>query len=176
MKFTITEIFCEILSGLAALGVAIGGLDWRGVVTLEQVRYNVAVGVNADSLLLIIGLAYIAGILIDAIGLVFDKYFIDYIAKGPSREAIAKFYVSISSHMLAYRDNVWAYYFCYRNLLWLLVPGTAFWGLSLNKRYGADALVIVLLSGLAIGAILFIAVRELLKLYYEITGSPSEVR
>ena len=172
MKVAITEIFCEIITGLALTLVILACLDWPGIITFEDVLETVKSSFGVTSLTTVLIAAYLLGVVLDAAGLVFDNVFHKVIcADEPSSEEVKNFWRTADAHVLAYRDNVWAYYFCYRNLLMLTIPAIICWFGSLWQRglRGWACSVAVALVGM--GIVLFFSMRTLLKLYYNITKS-----
>ncbi len=170
MKPDITEIFCEIISGIAGVFVAVLLLISIDVITFEQVR-EIATS-NGDvldfaGLLLVL---YLVGIVVDALGLFFDKVFGRWICDDePGEKEEAVFWNKVSEHVLAYRNHVWAYYFCYRNLFMLCIPAGILWPFALRGTgVGLQWILIPMLFALLLVTVLFVAMRELFKLYYEI--------
>ena len=172
MKFAITEIFCEILTGLFAGFVVLTWLDWLQTVTFEQVWQTVKPLLGLPTLTGVFIAAYLLGIVLDAVGLVFENVFCNIICVDePSADQIKSFWKNAGGHVVAYRDNVWAFYFCYLNLFMLMLPAiVALFGTLWRRGYPGWAWIItIILIGTEI--ILFSSMRTLLKLYYNITKS-----
>lgn len=172
MKVAVTEIFCEVISGIALLLVVLAGLDWAGVLSLEKSLGTAAGSINLTTLTGVLIAAYLAGVVFDSVGLIFDLFCSHWICdNGPTDQETKKFWTSVDSHVLNYKDQVWAYYFCYRNIFILLVPAAVCWcGALWNRGYVMGGWL-ALVSFIAFGGVLFGAMRSLLNLYYRITKS-----
>jgi hypothetical protein len=170
MKLAITEIFCEILTGLATTLVVLTWLDWLNVICFKQVWITIKPYSGLATLTGVIIAAYLLGVILDAFGLVFDSLFDRFVcADEPTPENKKGFWTTANVHVLSYRDNIWAYYFCYRNLLILLLPALiasfgSLWSRKLTGWAWFTAIALVLL-----GVVLFFSMRTLLKIYYDIT-------
>lgn len=172
MKVAITEIFCEVITGFALLFVLVGFLDWWGISSFEAGWDIVKEELDGVTLIALVVAAYLLGVIIDSAGLLFDEYCGHLVATNtPSEEDVKNFWKTADAHVLAYRDGVWAYYFCYRNLFMLSVPAAISWGFALCNRgaYGWLIATILLIGGL--GFVMFVSMRVLLRLYYTITKS-----
>jgi len=176
MKVTITEVFCEILTGLATSLVVLTWLDWLHIVTFEQAWIAAKQCSGFATLAGVLIVAYLVGVVLDAFGLVFDSVFGNLICgDAPLAENIKGFWTTADDHVLGYRDNVWAYYFCYRNLFILVFPAViASIGTLWRRGYPGWTLCSAL-ALIALGVVLFFAMRTLLKLYYQITKSFVEI-
>lgn len=176
MKVVITEIFCEILTGLFASFVGLAILDFLRVVTFEQVWEIAKPPVGFPFITGLLIAAYLLGVVLDAVGLVFDNIFDNLIcADPPSSEQIGSFWKNSEAHVLAYRDNVWAYYFCYRNLFILTLPAIVFGAGTLYRRGLPGWAFFLAITLVAMGIVFFLSMRTLLKLYYDITKSFEEI-
>lgn len=175
MKVTIKEMFCEIMSGLALLLVIVPALDWCDIFTLEEFWQLVTSKIDLVTLTGVIVVAYLAGILLDAFGLIADDW-LGLLGKWfggdePTDQQSKNFWTKADVHVFAYRNNIWAYYFCYRNLFTLMIPATICWFGTLCHRGNPGLAWIALAVSIVIASILFFAMRTLLNLYYEITRS-----
>jgi hypothetical protein len=114
----ITQVFCEVLTGLGCLSVIlsifilIGSYSIKDIVVFAGAKLTIA-GLGAIS-----ATAYIVGTMVDAVGLAVDSLCFDrLIYKEPPSEVERKhFWNTVSAHVLAYRETQWTYYSCYRNL------------------------------------------------------------
>ena len=81
MKVAITEVFCEILTGLATSLVVLTLLDWLHIVTFEQAWIAAKQCPGFATLTGVLIVAYLLGVVLDAFGLVFDSVFGDWICR-----------------------------------------------------------------------------------------------
>jgi len=172
MKVAITETFCEILTGLATILMLIAWLDWLNIVPFDQTLAAAKAYSGFATLTGVLIAAYLFGVILDAFGLVFDRLFADLVfSDNTTADNIKGFWTNANAHVLAYRDSVWAYYFCYRNLLILVPPallGTvgSLWCRQLSGWAWFAAIALIVLA-----FILYFSMQTLLKLYYDITRS-----
>ncbi len=166
----ISEVFCEILSGLASIAVIVPFLDLIHISDVSSTM--VFIGKHLDGVTIATGIAvsYFLGLIMDAVGLSIGECFLDgFICReSPSSQQIGAFWKVVPAHILQYRDTQWSYYSMYRNLFLLLIPGCIFWLLVIWFHFGA----IMGLSVLAVTVSLEIAfwktMKSLLKIYYTI--------
>lgn len=172
MKVEVTKIFCSIISGLALFLVAIPILYLTDVTNYELFKQKVVENQNTISLIGVVVSAYLMGIVFNSIGLVFDNYCGGFLRVTESTQDQANaFYKNASEHLFIYRDHVWAYYFCYRNLFMLILPGIIGWCGMLWHSKGIGTAIIVFIVLVTFEIILYNAMRTLLDLYYKITNS-----
>lgn len=172
MNDVITKTFCNVITGLTVCAVVILNLDLMGLTRIDEVWTSLATRYDATLITGIFILSYLIGIIFNAFGLLFDDYLADRICSdAPTEQNIKAFWLDVEEHVLAYRDHVWSYYFCYRNLIILLIPGAigCFGSLWYRDHLGWAFTSLVLF--LALGYALFVSVREMLALYYDITKS-----
>ena len=144
----ITAVFCEILSGLSAILIALALLDIASVWTIpDQVRWISAHSTVGTAAGLFIA-AYVIGIVVDAIGLAFDSQIgerfklLRKLLRYDSGQMPRGFYSSASEQVLKYWCEQWAYFSCYRNLIVLSV----LWlpaALIVACKYGSFGWVVV---------------------------------
>lgn len=172
MDDVITKTFCNVITGLAVFVATALNLDWFGLIQIDEVWMRLTAHINATLITGIFLLSYLTGIIFNAFGLLFDKFFAIYICSDlPTDANIKAFWLGVEEHVLSYRDHVWSYYFCYRNLFILLIPGGigcigTLWHRG-HSGWGWASLVFFLLLGFA----LIVSIKELLALYYRITKS-----
>lgn len=136
----LTQVFCEVLTGLGVLIVALSLVVLMGSYTLLDVVLYATGKLSLASLGAILVAAFLIGTMMDAVGFAFDKLIFDrLIASGePSEEHRARFWKTVSAHVLAYREAQWTYYSCYRNLFILFVPGSIIWTIVVWTRVGME--------------------------------------
>lgn len=170
MQFSLTDLFCELVSGIAVLLGVAGFLSCLGVLPLEQLVALAAHPGRWPSAVFVLTVAYVAGLVADAFGITFDKHYSSKVCTdSPADEQKKAFWQNAAKHVVEYRDRQWAYYSLYRNLfLVTLVGGVAWLGISFS-RWGFWGLS----AGTIVWAILLLAfwtsMRDLLSLYYKIT-------
>ncbi len=172
MNDVITKTFCNVVTGLAVCAGIILNLTWLGFIQIEAISVFLAERFDTTLITAVFLLSYLLGIVFNAFGLLFDKYLGNKIcADIPSDAQIKAFWAGVEEHVLAYRDHVWSYYFCYRNLLILLIPvAVGCFGTLWCRGHTGWAFTAALFL-LMLGIALFISVRELLALYFRITKS-----
>jgi hypothetical protein len=171
--FNLTNIFCEVLSGLGIITFLIPLLDILNCYTLKETLTFIADKISLANFGILIFLCYILGLLFDAIGLVIGDLFLDNRANKdvPTQAQVADFWKNANSHVLDYRDIQWAYYSLYRNLFIISAPGSIVWAIAIWKNFNwYSALITQILFGV-FEWILFYSMKTLLKLYYTITKS-----
>ncbi len=172
MKVAVTEIFCEIISGLALALLVLAFLDWQEIYVFEKLWEAVKPALGLTLFTIILVGAYLLGVVLDAVGLVFDELFDNRICSDePTSQEMKLFWNKAGEHVFEYRDNVWAYYFCYRNLFILVLPSMICWFGALRHRGLFGWAWSVAVTIFLMGIVLFVSMRILLKLYYEITKS-----
>ena len=167
----VAEVFCEVLSGLAVIFFVIPLLDIIVTISICKTFAFICKNLSATTIGGALVLAYILGLLMDAIGLALGEWFLDSLLcrDSPSTEEAAAFWKSVSSHVLAYRDIQWAYASAYRNLAILSVPGGLLWCWYVGNNYGWILGIAVLLGVIFLEVVLLKSVAVLLKIYYGIT-------
>jgi len=172
MHDVLTKTFCNVITGLAVCVVAILNLDWIGPIRIDDVWTSLANRFDATLMSGIFILVSLTGIIFNAFGLLFDTFFADRICSdGPTEANNKAFWLGAEEHVLAYRNHVWSYYFCYRNLVILLIPGAIGCIGTLLSRGLSGWALISLLFFLVLGYALVVSIREMLGLYYDITKS-----
>jgi|GEM_PF-3868576 len=166
-------------------------LTFIGTFTGNQLTANVIVA----ALLL----AYIVGLVVDAFGLFFGDWRLDrWLCRdnlpteeeekkekqaarfwnyaywfcretAPNGIETARFWNNVPAHVLAYREQQWAYVSAYRNLIILAVPICGLACLSLGREYGYMGVLFPILFTLVLEFAFCKCVSALLKIYYGIT-------
>jgi hypothetical protein len=174
MKISLTEMFCEILTGIIVLLIIVGWLCWFDVISIKSIWEVVKSNIKLEIVIVFLVCTYFIGTLFDVIGLVFDNIFDKLISpEVPSDKDISNFFKNTSVHVLSYRDNIWAYYFCYRNMFILSIPACiGLCGLILAAKKISLVIICIIITVLIDIAILN-SMRTLLRLYYKITKSYS---
>ncbi|MGO9119822.1 MAG: hypothetical protein ACLQPD_19695 [Desulfomonilaceae bacterium] len=186
--FNVAEIFCELLSGFAAIFLVIVLLDVFGTSCLRQSLTLIVSKGSATAIAGAVLVAYLVGLVVDAVGLAVGGWFLDswlcqepssdekekdgfLVCKEsePSPEEVARFWTKVPRHVLAYRDHQWAYVSAYRNLLILAVFIGFFLCWPLCRSLGCVGVLYSVLGTLVLELVLCKSVSLLLKLYYKIT-------
>jgi hypothetical protein len=117
--------------------------------------------------------AFLVGIMMDAVGLALDKLLFDrFVATGePSEEDRAKFWKSVSAHVLTYREAQWTYYSCYRNLFILFVPGSFIWTKMVWTRAGRYWGIGTGCAFVVLEITFVVTMKALVNIYFKITKS-----
>jgi len=169
-ELDLSHLFCEVLGGLIGILLVVCLLDVFGLLSLsivwQEVKNNASL---AGATVLLIG-SYLVGLVVDAFGMVFDMYVTDKWDAAKNRKVGAReeFFKHASEHAFRYWQEQWIYFSCYRNLFMLVVPGIIVWSWSAYKYRGCGAAIVCFVfSGIVAGA-LWLAMRELLGVYYKI--------
>ncbi len=171
--FNLTNIFCEVLSGLGIITFLIPLLDILNCYTLKETLAFIIDKTTLANFGILLFLCYTLGLLFDAIGLAIGDLFLDDLSNKdtPTDVQISDFWKNANSHVLNYRDIQWAYYSCYRNLFIIFAPGSIVWAIAIWKNFNWYSAIITLILLGVFEWILFYSMKTLLKLYYTITKS-----
>jgi hypothetical protein len=174
MKLTLTEIFCEILTGIFfSIMILLILLDF-GSIFLSQVITIIVNNIKLETITLALICFYFIGILIDPLGLLFDHIFEKKISNNvPSPTETKVFWKNVDQSVLLYRDNIWAYYFCYRNIFILNLPILVLFGIYSLTYLSLVIFVIVAIIITLLETALFFSMKTLLSIYHTITTSHS---
>ena len=169
----VTQVFCEVLTGLGFLLVVLGLFGLLGPYAVQEIVFYVGTKLTIASLGAILVAAYLIGTIVDAIGLALDKLFLFGLVfkEEPSEIDREKFWKSVSAHVLAYREAQWTYYSCYRNLFILFVPGSILWTMVVWKRTGIVWGIVAVVMFFLLETALFVTMKMLVEIYYKITKS-----
>ena len=73
----ISEVFCEILGGVSVFVYLIPLIDLLGLANLDESFHFIADNLSASGLAIVVVVAYLLGLLMDAVGLVADEMLFD---------------------------------------------------------------------------------------------------
>lgn len=178
----IDKVFCEILSGLMVLillvpTAAILNFDLNIIRGLNSFDIKVVVAFiikysSITNATIIIITSYIIGLMVDALGLFIGELFLDkLICKNePTSDDSRAFWKGVPNHVLAYRNEQWIYYSCYRNILLLLIPNGVLWAFYFWKYSRWYGIAVIAIS-IFLGVVLWRCMSTLLLIYYNITKS-----
>ena len=172
MKFSINEVFCEILSGLALLLISVVTADVFGWISAGSLLTDIS-SLGAVDIMGILIVGYLAGLFVDIFGFSVGNLFLDKLAVGSHTmkscyDSIKLYWASAQEHVFAYRELQWAYYSLYRNLLILLICGLVPIAVFLKGVSGSIATIVFLILAILAGAALFSSMRALIRSYYNI--------
>lgn len=169
MKLDIQSVFCEVIGGLGLIALIAGILVLTGNSSVATLTDRVVDGGGGLELAGVLVAAYVAGVVVDAAGLVLDEYVLYRLADRSATEAERRlFFQKVSAHVLEWRTNVWNYYFCFRNLLLLAVPNALVWTVVASRAsWLAGAVTFILIGSVAV--VLAVASKILLDLYQKVT-------
>ncbi len=167
----LTEVFCEVLSGLVLLCVIGLALHVSGVLSLEAAWSSVTAGLSLGGVATVLIVSYLLGLIMDAFGLAAGESFLDNWADAsvPTAGEQQQFLETVPEHVLKYRDVQWAYYSTYRNLLLLFVPGGVLATIAAWRGRGFWAAVGVLLLAVVVSAALWRSMVALLGIYFRLS-------
>ena len=167
----ISEVFCEILGGVSILVYLIPLIDLLGLANLDESFHFIADNLSASGLAIVVVVAYLLGLLMDAVGLVADEMLFDKLhSEDPPSAANRKaFWKNAPESVIEYRDTQWAYFSAYRNLAIIGIPGGILWVLSIWCNYGVILGLIFFAIALISEYVLLRAARILITHYFNIT-------
>lgn len=170
-ELNLVDVFCEVLSGLCLLALALPCLDIAGT-DLRLVIPWLASQASAGAVAGVLIAAYMLGLVVDALGLAVGGClearweWLHPKADEPSSEETRAFYRNASPQLHGYRDRQWAYASLYRNLLILLPIGTALWCVPILGLVSWPWLLAFICCAALLGLVLVRALKVLLKHYY----------
>lgn len=164
----LSQVFCEILGGLAGIFWALGALDLSGLYSVRDSWCWASKYASFSGLTAFLVFSYLIGIIVDAFGLVFDKVITDHweLSKKHSGISRSEFYKSAEAHLFSYWKEQWTYFSCYRNLFMVMIPGLITWPLLVNKYLGCFAASVTFILSVIVAVVLWLAMQTLLKLYH----------
>lgn len=168
----LSQVFCEVLAGLAAILLVVGILDISAIASTRECRdWGSKYATFAGLAGLFVG-SYFIGLVVDAFGLVFDKLVTERWKSSREKRTKRnkKFYASAPEHVFAYWKEQWTYFSCYRNLFMLIVPGSVIWTWVVHIHYGCRAALIILCLMVFLEVVLWFTIRDLYGLYCRIPG------
>lgn len=168
-ELDLSQVFCEVVSGLAGICIFFGLLDALEVQAIKEtvVWFGVNMSMPVASGLFVI--AYLLGLILDAFGLLFDKLLDKCLGiADPTAVELKQFYLKVPNHVFGYWKEQWVYFSCYRNILMCLIPGSLIWAYVAHKYWGIKAVLCVVLGSLALGFALWESLRDLKAIYSKI--------
>lgn len=138
----VTAVFCEMLSGLAAIALALGLLDLTSQLEMAKVSKWIIANPTFATVATLLIAAYLLGLIVDAFGMAFDSTLVERIQRlrkllnYDAGQLPPNFYTKATEGQLRYFCEQWAYFSCYRNLLMLMVIGVPV-SVALATKYGA---------------------------------------
>ena len=158
MKFTLTEIFCEIISAVGFVLAIFPILVYLDLLAFEDAA-SLFRDLTATKFLGIMAVAYVLGVFLDAFGLPIDDLLSKVKIEGqiPHKKSSKKFFKKASSDLFSYRTNTWNHYYCFRNLL-------VFYPLSVPWLH----VVFCHYSGLVFGVFSIVYVAVFVGLYFSV--------
>ena len=170
MKFSISDVFCEVISGLFLLvsllpfGILLGLFSISDLMDLLKT-------LSAIDYALIFVILYVVGVFFDAFGLPADRILVKIgITKHtPDEESTKKFLKNATSDLFQYRWNAWLHYYCFRNILVLLPVFTVLWGLVILFNFGIKAAILFFVVCALSTLIMYFSVKQHAEFYDLIT-------
>lgn len=172
MKFTISEVFCEIVSAIGFIAAFIPILVLLNWVSLVDVADWVT-SLKGANLLSFAFISYILGVVLNVVGLPADKFMkrLKITGQYPGESSRKLFYQKASSDLFNFRTNAWNHYYCFRNLLTFSPFAFILWGWVIYLHWGFWTSVVFAIVFIAIVRILYLAVREHADVYSDVTRS-----
>jgi hypothetical protein len=169
----LTEIFCEVLGGLGLAFVLVPALDLTHVYRMNVLFPELLAKLDWAVLGSILVLAYLAGAVIDALGLAAEELFLGKFITSDklSKDEVEAFWKNGQEHALKYRDQQWAWYSCYRNLFLLFVPGALLWTWVVVDRYTWCRGILVFSGFVLLEGCFVVTMKALVKIYYQVSRS-----
>lgn len=171
--FSLTELFCEILSGILLIFLMLPWFFGAEVASFKEFYIQTIGLITATNVVLIVFFSYLIGLLVDAVGLSADKWVFDRLLfkNGPSPQERKEFFGKASAHLIGYRDTQWAYYSLYRNVFLIATVGGIIFLVGTWNLWNHWAKAWLVLAVLMADWILYRAMEVLANLYNEITRS-----
>lgn len=173
-EIDVAAVFCEMLSGFAALFIVVAALEVGGQTSLADVFTWLEAHPNFGAIAGILVAAYLVGIVVDAFGMAFDrlmcklKWFEKFLCYDACQIPDA-FYSTATEHRLKYFSEQWTFFSCYRNLL-MLAPLWVTAAVVLTARHGGFySATMVAVIGLLISIALVQSIRMLQRFMVTVT-------
>lgn len=162
----LSQVFCEVVSGLAGMLILFGCLDVFNVQNVKSKLNWFAGDMSGTQATGLFVLAYLLGLIVDAFGLWFDRLIDRWIGiNEPTDESLKAFYKGASRHVFGYWKEQWVYFSCYRNLLMCLVPGGLLWAYIAYKYWCWGGALFALAFILLLGRVLWLSLKDLKRIY-----------
>jgi len=170
MKLNLTDVFCELISGVAIMLTVVPILDLLRVLRVSDAWQALLGSPNLTTLTVVLGVSYMVGVIFDGIAMSSDTWLARWL-KVPDvpHEASTDFWRRVQPHVLSYRSETWAFYFCYRNLFLLLPVAAVAWSVWLLLHYSFCLAAFAFAALLGMAFLLSRGMREIYKLYNTIT-------
>ncbi len=170
---SVTEVFCEVFSGLLLILFALPWLSDQPFLSLLEFYRSAYATVTGTNIAVILICAYLLGLLIDGIGLLADKYIFDHVItwSPPTTEESRQFYQDTSEHVLNYRDTQWAYYSLYRNVFLIVAAGAVSTLILVFNLWLWPQIIAFIVFIVVLEYGLFSVMQSLASLYHSITKS-----
>ena len=172
MNFTISEVFCEVISGLAFF-LTVAPLLYLANIADPIHPLLWAQQIDGGQALLLITGGYVFGVVLNVIGLPADDLLTKIGISGhtPPRASRKNFYKNATSHLLAYRTNAWNHYYCFRNLLIFSPFAVGLWSIHILIERGLPLALGVLIFGVISIVLLYKGVRSHADVYTDVTAT-----
>ena len=170
MKFSISEIFCEVVSAFGFVGAFLPGLVLLDFVTVGDIADWVK-SLTGTYLLSFVFIAYILGVFLNIVGLPADRLLDRLGITGPDtpESSRKRFYQQASSDLWDFRTNTWNHYYCFRNLLAFCPFAFFLWIPVIWIHSGFPAAAMFAIIFLPIVWLLYLAVKEHADFYSNVT-------
>lgn len=165
-SLNLSELFCEVLSGFLAILLAIVLADLFHLFPLRQAASALLTNLELGPITLVLVCSYLAGLLVDALGLTLGEWKLDAWMQTVSGNCNSRqYWQTAAAHAVTYREHQWAFYSMYRNILILLAIGVIPFVLVVSKYAGYVASSCTFLAFLILAMCMFFAGRATLDLY-----------
>lgn len=171
----LTEIFCEISSGLLLIGIFLPWTCEGNMNSISEIYRSCFANVTSSTIIVLLVFSYLLGLVVDALGLVADAWLFRHIFQNsPTSAERRDFFSSAPAHILQYRDNQWAYYSLYRNIFLINVAGFVSI-ITFTRETWSFAEKLALFAIVAfLNLCFFRAMTSIVNLYFEITKSGTQ--
>ena len=170
-ELDLSQVFCEVVSGLAGIFIFFGLLDALEVQGIKDIVVWFGMNMSIPIATGLFVIAYLLGLILDAFGLLFDKLIDKCLGiTEPTADELKQFYSKVPNHVFGYWKEQWVYFSCYRNILMCLIPGFLIWTYVAHKYWGMKAVLGVSLGSLVLGFALWESLKDLKTIYSKIPG------
>lgn len=175
MKFTVSEVFCEVVSAIGFVLAFLPVLLLLNLISLDKVAEWIT-SLTGTSLLSFLLVAYILGVFLNIVGLPADRVMklLRISGQYPDTASSRLFYQKASSDLFNFRTNAWNHYYCFRNLL-TFYPLALLWVFVVNRYCETKVVIAFCIAIVALGVILYFAVKEHAEFYSDVTRTFDEV-
>lgn len=175
MKFTVSEVFCEVVSAFGFIAAFLPIAFFLNWASLDSVATWIT-SMTATKLLSFILVAYILGVFLNIIGLPADRFMpiVGITGQEPDLSSKRRFYQEASSDLFNFRTNTWNHYYCFRNLLTFSPVGLCLWVPTVFLHWGLWATAVFVVVFVVVVWILYWAVRDHANIYLQVTKTFDE--